>query len=240
MPLHRPICTRIGRIAALAGLAAAGGAGQASAQLVEGAPKELDNAIFWFARTEFDATRSQGPVVGSWDGFGWVGTDRNRLWWRTFGARADAKFTEGELTLVYGRYVRMFWDVVAGVRYEFEPVGTSFLTAGIQGLAPYWFEIALLGFVSDRGKPGARIEIETDYLLTQRLIVRPTARIDWPAGADTQRRVDAGFSTGEVGVRTRYEIRRKFAPYLDIRRVWESGPDDAEGWRFGAGLWLIW
>jgi copper resistance protein B len=121
----------------------------------------------------------------------------------------------------------------------FEPAGTAFLTAGIQGLAPYWFEIALLGFLSDRGQPGARLEVETDFFLTQRLIARPTARIDWSAGRDARRRVDAGFSTGKVGMRTRYEIRRKFAPYVDVRRVWESGPDQPEHWRVDVGLWLI-
>lgn len=94
-------------------------------------------------------------MVGSWDGRGWIGTDRNRLWWRTFGEGADGASAEGELTLLYGRYVRMFWNIVAGARYESEPVRGGYLTAGIQGLAPYWFEIALLGFVSDRGKPGA-------------------------------------------------------------------------------------
>lgn len=211
----------------------------AGAQLAEPRVREMDNAIFWYARTEFDATQSPGPVVGSWDGLGWIGTDANRIWWRTFGERADGAFTEGELTLLYGRYVRMFWDLVAGVRYEFEPVGSGYFTAGIQGLAPYWFEIALLGFVSDRGKPGARFEIETDWFLTQRLIARPTARIDWFASDDAKRGIEAGFSTGEAGLRTRYEIRRKFAPYIDVRRVWEPGSDDAEGWRFGAGIWLV-
>ena len=240
MPVSRATARALAGMALPLLLVTAGAVSPAGAQVTEGQVKEMDNAIFWFARTEFDATQSPGPLVGSWDGFGWVGTDRDRLWWRTFGEYADGAVGEGELTLVYGRYAWTFWDLVAGVRYEFEPVGSGFFTAGIQGLAPYWFEIALLAFVSDRGKSGARFEVETDWFLTQRLIARPTARIDWFASDDASRGMDAGFSTGEVGLRTRYEIRRRFAPYVDVRRVWEPGSDDAEGWRFGAGVWLVW
>lgn len=240
MPTSHVMANALSRLVLPILLVTAGAVSPAGAQVIEGQVKELDNAIFWYARTELGVAQSPGPVVGSWDGFGWVGSDRNRLWWRTFGERAGSEFTEGELTLLYGRYVRMFWDLVAGVRYDVEPVGTGYLTAGIQGLAPYWFEIALLGFVSHRGDPGARFELETDFFLTQRLIARPTARIDWLASGDARRGIDAGFSGGEVGLRTRYEIRRKFAPYVDVRRVWEPGRDDAEGWRFGVGLWLVW
>ena len=132
MPVRHATARVLARIASPLLVAIAGSVSSAGAQVTEGQVKEMDNAIFWFARAELDATQSPGPVVGSWDGVGWIGTDRDRLWWRTFGERADGAFTEGELTLLYGRYVRMFWDLVAGVRYEFEPVGSGFFTAGIQ------------------------------------------------------------------------------------------------------------
>ncbi len=226
------------RLAVFAYLAAA--AGGLRAQLVEEGPSELDTTVFWYANTEIGAARTRGPVVTSWEGFGWIGTDRDRLWWRTFGELSDGGLREGELSALYGRYVRTFWDVVAGARYELEPIGTAFFVAGIQGLAPYWLEVALLASISNDRSLGARFELEADYFLTQRLVTRPALRVDWSARDDVGRRVERGFSTGEVGLRTRYEIRRKFAPYLDVRRVWESGADEAERWRLGAGLLLIW
>ena len=166
----------------------------------------------------------------------------DRLWLKSEGlVTGDGTVDHGRHELLYGRAISTYFDVQAGYRVDLDSGPTRHWGAiGIQGLAPYWFEIALLGFVSDRGKPGARFEIETDWFLTQRLITRPTARIDWFASDDARRGIDAGFSTGEVGLRTRYEIRRKFAPYIDVRRVWEPGADDAEGWRFGAGIWLVW
>lgn len=204
--------------------------------------QEKDNPIFSYSRLETDAARAPGAVgVWSWDATGWIGTDNDRLWWRTFGERSRGAFTEAEAQLLYGRYVRTFWDVVVGYRQELRPTETAFLTGGIQGLAPYWFDISLLGYLSQRGKVGVRFEIETDWFLTQRLILRPGARFDWDATADPRRERPAGFNYREVGLRMRYEIRRKFAPYVDVSYIGESGTLEtgARGFRFGAGLWLI-
>ena len=62
------------------------------------------------------------------------------LWWSTEGERIGGEFEDAEFTLLYGHYARRFWDLVVGVRHEIEPVSQSYLTFGIMGLAPYWFE----------------------------------------------------------------------------------------------------
>ena len=36
------------------------------------------------------------------------------------------------------------------------------------------------------------------------------------ARADPERHIDAGLSTGELGLRLRYEFRREFAPYVGV------------------------
>lgn len=233
-------CTRrLAPLLAAALLLALAAATGASAQ-------EADNPVFNYSRVQLDATHSAGPIVASWEANGWVGTDFDRLWWQSFGERAAGNFNEGEVQLLYGRYLRMFWDVVVGYRREFRPAGTSFLAAGIQGLAPYWFEVSLLAFVSERGKLGARFQADTDWFLTQRLIAQPALRLDWDASADPRRARPQGFNYAELGLRLRYEIERKFAPYLDlhyIREASQAGADsrfgETEGLRLGAGLRLI-
>jgi len=66
---------------------------------------------------------------------------------------------------------------------------------------------------------------------------------------DAEHGIGAGLSTGEAGLRLRYEIRRELAPYLGV--VWQrkffgtadrarAAGDKSGGWRLAAGLriWL--
>src|SRR3712207_8065345 len=46
------------------------------------------------------------------------------------------------------------------------------LVLGVQGLAPYWFEVDGAVFLSDEGDLTARFEAEHDVRLTQRLILQ--------------------------------------------------------------------
>ena len=210
------------------------------------AAQEMESAIFHYSRVEIDGSRSLGQIVGTWEANGWVGTDFDRIWWSTEGQRFDGAFEDAELTVVYGRYVRRFWDLVVGYRHELEPVSQGYLTFGIMGLAPYWFEIGLFGLVSDDGRPSVRFEAETDLLLTQRLILEPSVHLDVLVVDDSDLGVASGVRTLEVGVRSRYEIRRKFAPYIDLMWARENTildppptEPDLDGFRIGFGVRLI-
>ncbi len=53
-------------------------------------------------------------------------------------------------------------------------------------------------------------------LLTQRLILQPEIELNLYSKADPARRVGAGFADIDAGLRLRYEITRKFAPYIGV------------------------
>ena len=206
----------------------------------------MDKAIFHYSRLELDASRSSGSTLATWEGNGWIGTDFDRLWWSTEGERFGSDFEDAEFTILYGHYARRFWDVVVGVRYEIEPVSQSYLTFGIMGLAPYWLEVELFGVVSDNGRASVRLEAETDLFVTQRLILEPLVHFDALIVDDPALGLEAGTRTFEFGFLTRYEIRRKLAPYLSLEWVSEQesvvgAPDhpDLEGFRLGLGARLI-
>ena len=207
--------------------------------------QEMDNAIFHFSQLQIDATRVEEAGLGRWSGNGWIGTDFDRLWWSTEGEASRDALGSAEAMALYGHYFRRFWDVVVGYRQDFEPVQQGYLAFGVMGLAPYWFEVGAFGFVSHRGEPSFRFEAETDLFLTQRLVFSPGGEVDWLITDDEQLGLDSGISDLEVGVRTRYEIRRKFAPYLDLLWVREKeaimgGTSFIEsGFRLGVGLRLI-
>src|SRR5438067_420179 len=87
---------------------------------------------------------------------------------------------------------------------------------GIQGLAPYFFDVELTGYVSGEGHLATKLEGSYDLLLTQRLILQPQVKVNLYSKADPVRMVGAGFSHIDTGLRLRYEFSRNFAPYLGV------------------------
>ncbi len=153
---------------------------------------------------------------------GWVGGDVSRLWFRTSGAVRERDRVDGRVQLFYGRPVSRWWDVVMGVRQDVEPgLGRTWAAIGLQGLAPQWFELEATAYLGAGGRTQLHLASEYDLLLTNRLVLQPSAALDVYGKADAPRRVDAGFSSVEAAVRLRYEIRREFAPYIGV--VWERG-----------------
>lgn len=223
-------------------------AAPARAQAVAVVLPEHDNQVFSYSLLQVDATRAGGTGVMSLAGEGWIGTDFDRLWWNVDGDLVGGSVSDLQLRAMYGRYFARFWDAVVGYRRDVRPVGVNYLGAGIRGLAPYWFDVDAMLFVSDRAKLSLQTEVSTDLLLTQRLILRPELRLDWPLMRDPVRGLDPGLGDADIGIATRYEIRRKLAPYVDVRwsrRAGVAGPleqsegHDVTGWTVRGGLWLI-
>lgn len=160
------------------------------------------------------------PGAGAaWAMQGWVGTDLNRLWLRSEGERVDGRTESADLEALYGRSVSRWWDVVAGVRHDFNPGGSQdFAAIGVMGLAPYMFEVQATGYIGQSGQTAARLEVEYEMLLTNRLILQPMVEADFYGRNDERRGIGSGLSTAEAGLRLRYEITRQFAPYVGIVR----------------------
>lgn len=164
--------------------------------------------------TDYGTTRDGG--VGNWDGEGWIGTDENKLWLKTEGEYADGKIKEGEAWALYSRNIATFWDAQAGIRQDFGASPNTYATFGFTGLAPYYFETEAHLFVSKDGDVTARFRQENDVLLTQKLIVQPYVEVNLSAQDVPEMDMGAGIVDGKVGLQTRYEFTRKFAPYVDV------------------------
>lgn len=147
---------------------------------------------------------------------GGLGTDENKLWLKSEGERADSKLESAEFWALYSRNISTFWDAQAGIRYDTKPESTAYLTLGFNGLAPYWFETETHLFVSDQGDVTARARLEYDQLITQQLIVQPYLEVNLSAQDVHEQDIGAGVTDGQIGLQTRYEFTRKFAPYVDV------------------------
>ena len=154
-----------------------------------------------------------------WDAQGWIGGDERKLWIKTGGEYSfDAtEFEAAEIQALYSRAISPNFDVQIGVRHDFEPgPSTSYGVVGLQGLAPYWFELDAAAFLSDAGDLTARIEAEYELLITQRLVLQPRAELQFAVGDIADHDLGSGLTETEFGLRLRYEIRREFAPYIGV------------------------
>lgn len=162
--------------------------------------------------------RSQpGADLRVWDAQAWFGGDWNKLWLKTEGENEVGGGTEdAELQALYARRISPFWYLQAGVRGDRRSgAWRNSAVAGVQGLAPYWFEVEAMLFADRKGLSG-RAEAETDLLLTQRLILQPRVETQFSGYTDRARGIGSGFQDLELGLRLRYEIRREFAPYIGV------------------------
>lgn len=166
-----------------------------------------------------ETQNADGGDVTSWDMRAWVGHSLNRLWIRSEGERRSQTTERADLQLLWGHSIGRWWDVVAGVREDFRPGPSQSWTAfGVQGLAPYRFELEATAYVGDGGRTSARVEAEYDVLITNRLILQPLIELNWYGQGDSARGIGSGFSSAETGLRLRYEFRREIAPYIGLVR----------------------
>jgi copper resistance protein B len=209
-----------------------------------------DNAVHYFVRLdELEWQRVRGESGAGWEAKGWIGRDLDRFWFRTKGDGRDGRIDHAEVHALYGRAIARWWDVVAGVRQDVRPgPAQTWAAIGLQGLAPYWFEVEATAYLSASGRTHLRVETEYELLLTNRLILQPLVEFDIYGKADPERGIGAGLSSAEAGLRLRYEVRREFAPYIGV--VWnrrffgtadfaEAGghPTSGAGLVLGVRLW---
>ncbi|HEX8666822.1 MAG TPA: copper resistance protein B [Allosphingosinicella sp.] len=194
-----------------------------------------------------EARVGKGRDGHAWDAEAWYGGDVDKVWVKTEGEGAFGRSPEqAEVQLLWSRAIDPWFDLQAGVRYDFRPdPERGYLTLGVQGLAPYWFEVDAAAFLSEKGDVSARLEGEYDLRLTQKLILQPRLELDLALQNVPEIGVGAGLSTGEAGLRLRYEIVPEFAPYVgigyerafgDTARFRRAEGERAAGWNLLLGV----
>lgn len=92
----------------------------------------------------------------------------------------------------------------------------QWLAAGVQGLAPYWFELDATAYLGSGGRTALRLEGSYDWLLTQKLILQPRTEWNFYGKSDPVNAIGSGLANASAGLRLRYEITRQIAPYIGV------------------------
>lgn len=178
-----------------------------------------------------ELNNNDGDAAMAFEGQAWIGGDVQKLWFKV-DAEQDAEETrleEFEVQALYSRAVSAFWDLQAGIRHDVRPnPQRTYATIGLQGIAPYWFEIDSTLFVSEHGDVSARVEAEYEIRVSQRLLLQPRIEMNMAFSDDD----DVGATSGRVdlssGLRLRYEVTPRFAPYVGVRWQGSIGSNSYE------------
>jgi copper resistance protein B len=168
---------------------------------------------------------TSGPNSTAYDLMAWYGRDYNKLVIKSEGDVFSGKLEESRTDALWSHAITDYWDAQLGMRYDSSAdlPGRSWLAAGVQGLAPYWFEIDATAYVGNDSRSALRLQAEYELLFTQKLILSPRIETNVYGKDDVARGIGSGVSDMTAGVRLRYEIRREFAPYIGIEYTSKYG-----------------
>lgn len=156
--------------------------------------------------------------AGVFDFQAWYGTTFDRLVIKTEGDISDGKLTENSTDILWGHAISAYWNTQVGIRADYYQAGKNrqWLALGVQGLAPYWFELDMTAYIGEQGSTALTFEAEYELLLTQKLIVQPRAELTLYGKSDLENGLGSGLSSSALGFRVRYEFTRQFAPYAGV------------------------
>lgn len=177
-----------------------------------------DDAPFWKVLVDkAEVAKGDGERGQNVEAEAWYGNDYNKAWVKVEGERRGGTLESGRTELLWDRAFATFWSTQLGVRHDSGEGGSrDWLAFGVQGLAPYWFETEATAYWRSGGGLAARFAVKYEVLFTPRLILEPELGANLYSRADPERGIGKGLSDLNAGLRLRYEITRKFAPYIGV------------------------
>ncbi|MBV8682471.1 MAG: copper resistance protein B, partial [Caulobacteraceae bacterium] len=116
--------------------------------------------------------------------------------------------------------ISTWWNILVGGRYDLDSgPGRGWGAIGIEGIAPWLFHVSATAYAGEKGA-AAKVQVSYDQLITNRLILEPEAELKAYSQTDRARRIGAGASDLDAGLRLEYQVTRKVAPYVGV--VWEQ------------------
>lgn len=162
--------------------------------------------------------------TASWDAQAWSGYDLNKFWLKTEGEYIGSNVQEAELQALYSRAILPYWDVQLGFRKDIKPSPSrEWAVIGIQGLAPYFFDLDVTFFIDKEGGTAFRLNGEYEILITQRLILTPEIEINLYGKNDPEKGIGSGLADLSTELRLAYRITREFSPYIGINWIKKMG-----------------
>lgn len=198
----------------------------------------------------FERVNSSYGNSFSYEAQAWFGRDYDRLVIKAEGDLAEGKVPQARTEALWGHAFAPFWDTQLGLRSD-SGGGPErrWLAAGVQGLAPYWFDVDVTAYFGEGGRTALRLSADYDILLTQRLILQPRVEVNLYGQEDKERGIGSSLSSSSAGLRLRYEFSRQIAPYIGVEWKGKYGatadlarsagePTEESQWVAGVRFWF--
>lgn len=169
-------------------------------------------------RLEYAVRRGEDGYA--WDFSALIGGDTDRLWLASVGeGPAWGSPDYVELMALYGRNVGGGLDLNAGLRWDSVPSPERFhaVLGGQWERGNLW--LGAFAFLSHKGELSGRLVGAYNHALTKALLLQPSFELDAYGEDAPALGIGRGFTYAELGLRLRYEIDPRFAPYLGFS--WE-------------------
>ena len=171
----------------------------------------------FFLADKLEAQRIDGQTTGAYELMVRYGRDDNRLVIKAEGEVVDGKLEESRTEALWSHAIASYWDAQLGLRHDTGPgPARNWVAFGIEGLAPYWFELDATAYIGEGGRSALRLSAEYELPLTQQLILQPGVELAAYGKLDPANEIGKGLSSVSAGVRLRYEFTRQFAPYVGV------------------------
>lgn len=153
----------------------------------------------------------------------WYGEDFARWWLLSDVEQEEGEQVQASTELLASRAISSYWDIVAGVQLDTGDATRSWLSTGLRGLAPYWFEVDARLLLGESGQSALQLEAEYELRLTQKLVLQPVAELTWHGRTLRAQGEGKGLAETRLGLRLRHEFTPQFAPYLGVEQRRDFG-----------------
>lgn len=144
----------------------------------------------------------------------------NRL---IFKADAEAQSwadTEAELQFLHGQMIADDVELQLGLRQDLSAGARRSHAAIVFDITPVAdTSLAVEFYISHRAELTGHVEIAHQWTIAPRLLLEPTAELQWAARNVPARGLARGPTSLEAAVRLRYQIRPWLAPHIGISRL---------------------
>ena len=219
-----------------------------AAEMIELMDMDDGAPVLMLSADEFEWRKGDEDRL-SWDLNAWYGGDYNKLMFKSEGD-SDTHDEDVRAELLWDRIIARWWSVQAGVRHDLsEGPSRTWVAFGVQGTAPYWFDVEATAYVGDAGRTALRLAIDYELSLTQRVMLEPSVDLSIYGQHDSSNGIGSGVSSSEIALRLRYEFKPELAPYIgavwsrlygntaDLARMQESDIDEVQ-WLLGIRAWF--
>lgn len=148
------------------------------------------------------------------EGVAWYGSDSQRLR-LTWDIEHNQQDSHQDVSLGWQKPLDGFWNYELGVAYQTEQ---TWLKVNLNGLIPYRFEVESNLLLNEKGHSLLSFEGHYDLRLTQHWVLQPSIKANVASHSNIDQLQGKGLTELKTGLRLRYELTRRFAPYLGIQQ----------------------